>query len=985
MRHNGSDPPIHVLFPEGQNPSGGFSPRTIRAALVLLTLFLLIFVLFHNGIPLYTDWLWYRSIHDTGVFSTVVLAKTGLFALSALLFAAILGSSIITALRMAPGHLTESLRDRLGDELAELLQRRLGLILLIATLLLSLWAGRFASDNWADWLLFLHPASFHQTDPVFHNDISFYVFQMPFLEFVSSFLTLTLLITFAVSAGLHLLAHASDQGFSLRQLPSGVKKHLLLLAALGALLFAFGTRLSAYDLLQNNNGIFSGPGYVDLHVTLPALNLQVLLLAAAALGCIAAMFTGSLRLPILCAAAWLVTVIVGGSILPPAVQQLIVNPNQLAKETPYIRENIAYTRMAYQLNHVTVVNNFPASTNLTAADLNKNQDTLDNIRLWDHHYLGKVYEQLQTIKPYYRFQQANLDGSFSNNIDIDRYQLQGRIREVMLAPREMNTSGLPATARTWQNMRLSYTHGYGLVMSPVSRVISGGPEMYVQDFPPAANGTAASLKITRPQMYFGTLSGGPVYVDTQQKEFDYPSTTATNGGQDHYSSYHGSYGVNIGSSWMRRIAYALVLGDVNLILADNLTSHTQVLYRRDIRHRLQLAAPFLQQDTDPYLVVNQDSGHLDWIVDCYTLSDRYPYSASHNIAVGSGAYEAPNYLRNSVKAVIDAYTGQVRLYLTDPSDPIIQAWSRIFPGLLHPLSQMPAGLQAHLRYPENLFRVQRAIYATYHVHDPRVFYLKEDAWAVPTEPSSDPNAPEASMSPYYVVMHLPDLSGAAASERNTGAEFVIMSPMSPINKEEQNILGWMCGRCDAPHYGQLVLYRFPQQASVLGPAQIVQRINSDKVISPQLSLLRSGGSSASLGNMLVIPVERSLLYIAPLYVEATNTTGQLPKLVKVIVAYGDREVMTDTLQEALAQLFPGYGGSAAPAGAAAPSGAPAVSAVSLPAGSVPQKLRALIQQASDEYQQAQAKLKQGDFAGYGAATKALSSTLQQLQGIAGSH
>lgn len=433
----------------------------------------------------------------------------------------------------------------------------------------------------------------------------------------------------------------------------------------------------------------------------------------------------------------------------------------------------------------------------------------------------------------------------------------------------------------------------------------------------------------------------------------------------------------IGSSLLKKLAFAIRLGDWNLLLADNLTPKTRIIYRRDIRHRVRLVAPFLQQDHDPYLVVDPDNGHLVWMLDCYTITDRYPCSTASELAVNPQAYESPNYIRNCVKATVDAYTGKVNLYISDPRDPIIQTWNKIFPHLMQPLSAMPAGLQKHIRYPEDMFLIQRAIYAAYHVDDPLVFYQKEDAWAVPNEPSSDPNAPSNPMSPYYVVMKLPDLGAQSVNAQSNKPEFVLMSPLSPINKEDQNILGWMCARCDPPHYGQLVLYRFPQQASVLGPSQIVQRINSDRVISPQLSLLRSGGSSASLGNLLVIPVDRSLLYIAPLYVEATTTSGQLPKLAKVIVAYGNQEVMADNLDEALNELFPGYTG---PSSTTAPiAGTSSVNPKSTGKVVFNASVKSQILKADSEYNTAQQQLKAGDFAGYGTTMNALKQTLSSLK------
>ena len=673
------------------------------------------------------------------------------------------------------------------------------------------------------------------------------------------------------------------------------------------------------------------------------------------------------------------------------------------------------------------VDNFAANTNLNAAQINANRDTLDNVRLWDYPYLGKVYGQQQTIKPYYKFEYEGVGGQNAPNIDIDRYIIGGRLRQVMLAARELDSGALPESAQTWQNQKLAYTHGYGLVMSPVNRTIEGNPDYFIEGFPPTPRAEAGALNVTQPEIYYGQLAHQPVYVNTQQPEFDYPSgqgagATATT--QDHYTNYKGRGGIVIGDSYWRKLMFASRLGDWNLMLASNLTPQTRILFRRDIRDRLQTVAPFVQQDADPYLVLAPDSGRLLWMMDCYTMSDRYPYATPQQMMVSAGTYIAPNYIRNSVKATIDAYDGTINLYLSDPADPVAQTYARIYPGLLKPLSAMPASLRAHVRYPEDLFRLQRSVYATYHVDDPRVFYLKEDVWAVPTEPNVDqsalpvpssapggyiaPAAPLSQMEPYYIIMRLPDLGeqGTGNREQGTGdigaasiqttsheprtanptshdAEFVLMSPLAPIKKEDQNILGWMCARCDGDNYGQLVLYRFPQQVSVEGPSQIVQLINSDRVISPQLSLLRQGGSTASLGNLLVIPIDQSLLYIAPLYVESSASANKLPRLQKVIVAFGTNVAMEDTLERALASLFAGLD-SKEPAPTLPNGGAPpAIIGAPSSTSGVPAPVRALIEQAGQQYDAARQKLKQEDLAGYAEQMKQFQQTLSSLRKAVG--
>lgn len=958
-----------------------------RLGLIFLIIFLVLFGLFlvlHNFVPVYTDWLWFREVGYRQVFFTEVISKSLLYFAAAVIFFTIFFTSVAITLNSTPDAFWSQLVQRLGGSQKPALPSLLRRIAFFVALILCLWAGRSASDEWNDWLLFTHSVPFHRLDPVYHKDIGFYVFQLPFLSYLQGFFMITFLVALAAVIGIGYLERAlnarPEEG-----LPQSALRPALVLIALLALTQAFGTHLGAYGLLQHDNGIFVGADYVDVHYRLFAIRVEIALLIITAIACLVALKTWRLKPAIWSGAAWLVVTILLGGVVPQTAQTLQVAPNQFGLERPYIQRNIQFTRVAYGLESVLQVNNFPADLSLNTAVLEKNRATLDNVRLWDYKYLAKVYQQIQAVKPYYRFETLLPGGERVPNIDIDRYLFQGHLRQVMLAAREMDVDALPESAQTWQNRRLSYTHGYGVVMSPVNQTVDGDPVYLIEGFPPKATVEAAGLTIAHPQIYYGMLDYRPVYVDTQQPEFDYPATG--NDDQDHYAFYQGHGGIRIGNSLFRKLLFAYRLNDWNLLLIHSLTPNTRVLWRRDIRERVQLVAPFLQQDTDPYLVIDPDNGHLVWVIDGYTLSDRYPYATPRHLSVNPMTTESLNYIRNSVKATVDAYSGRVNLYLADPSDPIAQAYSRIFPGIFHPLSDLSPAMRAHLRYPEDLFRIQRAIYAVYHVDDPRVFYLREDVWAVPDEPLSTIEQQPREMEPYYVVMHLPDL-GTGDKPSNSiqasgGEEFVLMSPLSPIRREDQNILGWMCARCDPPHYGQLVLYRFPQQISVLGPTQVLQRINSDPVISPQLSLLRTGGSTAEFGNLLVIPVAHSLLYVAPLYVEATGNVNRLPKLAKVVVAYGDQEVMANSLDQALALLFPGYSAGGKPAPPATPSNASRSTIPTKPAANLSTEVRLLIQKASSLFSTSQQQLRRGDFAGYGQTMKQLQQTLELLKRTAG--
>jgi uncharacterized membrane protein (UPF0182 family) len=542
-----------------------------------------------------------------------------------------------------------------------------------------------------------------------------------------------------------------------------------------------------------------------------------------------------------------------------------VSPNEIDKEKPYIDFNIRYTRLAYGLDNIEE-REFPAEETLTLQDLRKNEATLKNIRLWDTRPLLATYSQLQEIRTYYKF----------TDIDIDRYRINGEYRQVTLSPRELSSKDLPS--RIWINERLTYTHGYGAVVGPVNRVTREGlPEFWIKDIPPAAS---TDLRISRPELYFSELATDYVFVKTRAKEFDYPA-----GDQNVYTAYEGQGGIPLGSFW-RKMLFAAHLGDIKLLMSNDLTSASRVLLYRNIRERVQRIAPLFRYDDDPYMVISA-AGRIVWFLDGYTVSDWFPYSTT---TPGLG-----NYVRNAVKVTVDAYDGTVHFYVADPADPLIRTLARIFPGLLQPLEAMPADLRAHIRYPEGLFRVQAAMYAVYHMRDTQVFYNKEDLWSIPVGHESGSNLP---MEPYYLILRLPG---------EPKEEFVLLIPFNPSKKD--NLSAWLAARSDPPHYGKLVVYNFPKQKLIYGPRQIEARIDQDSFISQQLSLWNQRGSQVIRGNLLVIPIERSLVYVEPLYIAAEK--GQLPELKRVIVGFGDRIAMEETLEGAMARVF---GGSAPQAG-----------------------------------------------------------------------
>ena len=685
--------------------------------------------------------------------------------------------------------------------------------------------------------------------------------------------------------------------------------------------------LDRYLLLYNDNGVVVGAGYADVHVELPALWLLIGLAAVAAIVAWANVRLRTIRL--LIAAPLLVF---GGSFLfaeliPGLFERFFVKPNELRLETPYIRQNIALTREAYNLGQIAV-KPFPAEQDLTFQSLKDNSGTIDNIRLWDWQPLMDTYAQLQEIRTYYRF----LD------VDVDRYHLGDSYQQVTLAARELDPSLLSANAQTWVNLHLLFTHGNGAVMSPVTQKSAEGlPIFYLKDIPPIST---RGPPITEPRIYFGQGSPGYVIVKTGTPEFDYPK------GKDNvYARYDGADGVPIGGIGWRAL-FAWQMDDLNILLSDYITSESRILLHRNIKDRVGTIAPFLQLDRDPYVVIS--AGRLYWMQDAYTTSAWFPYAKPEP---DGGDL---NYIRNSVKVVIDAYNGTVTFYVAEPADPIVATYRQIFPSLFKPLDAMPPDLQRHIRYPEDLFTIQALQYRAYHMDAPEVFYNREDLWQFPREATApdEMNAgSETRMAPYYIMMRLP-------GEPQT--EFFLMLPMTPSKRE--NMIAWLAARCDLPEYGKLIVYEFPKDKLVYGPFQIEALINQNTEISQQISLWNQMGSRVIRGTLLVVPIGNSILYVSPLYLRAQS--GQLPELKRVIAAYADRVVMEETLPGALAALFKE---STPVAGLPAPAG-------SWLSGPADERAR----QALADYDRAIDRLRAGDWAGFGAELDALRPLLEEL-------
>ncbi len=887
------------------------------------------------------DWAWFSSIGYVDVFWTAFAAEAALFVVVFAVSSLLLWANATLALRFAskpgprlPAALSPSFAtfqsqgpwaQSYGFQLSPLAWR---LLILAASVILGLLVALGEADRWELVLRFIHQAPYGRTDPLFHKDIGFYLFSLPVYVAVKNWLLWILVLAALMAAAIYFWRDDISLDVQPWSVSPSAISHGSVLLGLFFAVKAWSYSLDRYLLLYNDNGVVVGAGYTDVHVELPALWL---LIGFASVAAIVSWANVRLRsIPLVIAAALLVF---GGAFIfaeaaPALFERFYVKPSELQLEAPYLQRNIALTREAYNLGQITA-KPFPDVQDLTFQSLRKDSGTVNNIRLWDWRPLLDTYAQLQEIRTYYRF----LD------VEVDRYHLADSYQQVMLSARELVPSLLPANAQTWVNLHLLFTHGNGVVMSPVTRKSAEGlPILYLKDIPPVADGGPA---VTEPRIYFGEGAVGYVIVKTGTPEFDYPR-----GKDNAYTHYNGAAGVPIGGAAWRSL-FAWYFDDVNILLSGYITGESKIMLHRNIQDRVRTIAPFLQLDRDPYIVVSD--GRLYWIQDAYTTSDWFPYAKPQ--AVGGDI----DYIRNSVKVVIDAYNGTVVFYVADAADPIIATYRRIFPSLFRPLDAMPPDLQRHIRYPEDLFTIQALQYRAYHMDAPEVFYNREDLWQFPREPTAPDGTNEAGgetrMAPYYIMMRLP-------GESET--QFFLMLPMTPSQRE--NMIAWLAARCDPPDYGKLIVYEFPKEKQVYGPFQIEALINQNTEISQQISLWNQMGSRVIRGNLLVVPIGNSILYVSPLYLRAQS--GQLPELKRVIAAYGDRVVMEETLPAALAALFKESAPVAALPGPAAAS----------PAGPANEQAR----QALADYDRALERLKAGDWAGFGAQLDALRPLLEQL-------
>ncbi|HXO66639.1 MAG TPA: UPF0182 family protein [Candidatus Dormibacteraeota bacterium] len=894
-----------------------------RRVLWIAAFIVVVLVVFNPLVGLYVDNLWFKSLDYQTIFTTRLSYQARLGLLGFIVAIVILAGNGLFALRlMGPTRLSQ-----IGVK-RRVLTSVPGRIMLAVCAVIAFFMGQIAAGGWEKAALALNAGSFGQSDPLFGQDVGFYVFQLPLLRSIFAWLMALVIISLLGSALVYLSRSSPNAP---PQLPPGALGHVSVLGSAFFLLLAAHYRLAMFGLLNSHNGSVFGAGYTDQAIRVPVywFLLAVCLIFAVAL--LANIFLGRVWMLAAAPAVWLILVVLLLGVVPGTYQALAVKPNELVREHDNFQRQIDGTNRAFALDRITF-QDFTDKQTISPQLLASNPGTVGNLRLWDYSPLQGAYQQIQAIRPYYDF----------HDVDIDRYTLSDGYRQVMISARELSPDKLPDNAKTWVNIHLKYTHGYGAAATPVSKVgTEGQPDVSVLgNIPPVGE-----LKLTRPQIYFGETTTGYVVADSKEPEVDYQKQDT-----QQYTRWEGHHAIAMGGG-LRRLALAYSLGDPNLILSGQVTGDSQLLMRRDVQSRVQALAPFLKLDHDPYVVVNNN--RLSWIVDGYTTSSSYPYSEP---AALNQDNPNVNYVRNSVKVVMDAYDGTVQMYIADDTDPVIKTYARIFPGIFKPLSEMPADLKVHIRYPEQFFQVQANVLENYHMHDPQVFFGRADAWVQASETTAQGGTPQT-LQPYYVVMRLPGMDHV---------EFVLIQPFTPLNKS--NMVAWLAARSDGSEYGKLLAFRFPTSRQVVGPGQVESRILQDPVISRDYSLLNQNGSRVILGNLLVIPIDDAILYVQPFYLAGVSTSA-IPELKKVIVADEQSVGYADTLGDALSQLT----GGVVP-NVPQPSGG-GTTTPSAPNPSV----QALINQANQLYADAQNKLKAGDFKGYADDIQQLGTILQQLK------
>ncbi|MDI6736263.1 MAG: UPF0182 family protein, partial [bacterium] len=786
----------------------------------LVGLFFILSSLGGQVIKLYTDWIWFDSIGFQAVFLKILTSKIWLGVIAGALFFLLTFINPFLAGLFSPKRKLLVIEPDLFEiPNKEKYEPHINKILLGVIFFMAIFVGIGSAGKWLEFLQFINPTSFGLIDPLFSKDIGFYVFKLPFLKYIYQLLCFSIGVGAVLTIGVYLFGGGIRLTTRGLRMAEALKIHICLLASLILGLISVGYNLSMYELLYSSRGVVFGASWTDIHAILPVLKILFGLGLITACAFVINIFFTNWKIVLgLCGLMLLISV-VGGKIYPEIIQRFQVAPNEIRMEEPYIKSNIKYTKAAYNLDKVQT-KEFSANETMTLADIKNNDMTIKNIRLWDHEPLLSTYGQLQEIRTYYKFV----------DVDNDRYVINGEYRQVMLSPRELSYEHLPS--KIWMNEHLTYTHGYGICLGPVNRISKEGlPEFMIKDIPPVS---LTDLKLKQPEIYYGELPNEYCFVQTKAKEFDYPA-----GDKNAYTNYTGKGDIPI-NSLFRKMLFALRFQEPKIFFSNEITTKSKIMLYRGIKERINKVVPFINYDRDPYMVISD--GKLYWICDGYTVTNMYPYSEPmYPKTLG----RASNYIRNSVKVVVDAYNGDMKFYISDEQEPIIAMYAKIFPKLFQPLSNMPQDLRSHLRYPVDMFTIQAMMYSAYHMQDPQVFYNKEDLWAISKKVVGETTQ---AMEPYYTIMKL-----AGESKE----EFILMIPFTPARKD--NMIAWLAARCDAPNYGNLLVYNFPKEKLIYGPTQIEARINQDAEISQALSLWDQRGSNVNRGSLLVIPIENSLL------------------------------------------------------------------------------------------------------------------------------
>ncbi len=894
-----------------------------------LVIFLILYVIIRYTAGFYIDYEWFKSNSGVNIFTVLFFSKFNVHIIFSIAFAALFGMNFIL-IRILAGKgriFTNNILDRLELPVFGTPRKALSVLLILVVIIISIIMGNAASSYWKEYLNFMNSVPFagFPKDPLFNMDISFYVFELPFYQFLYGWFMSAFGLIAVFSIFFHMINGGIQIGYGKLEFSLFARAHISTLLGYLVFLHGLGYKLSSYELLFSKIGKFYGAGYTAVNANLLAYNVAMVISFAAALLLFINLFIKSFKMPMFVLAALLPLYFLLGTIYPAVQQRFIVEPNELDKEKPFIANNIKFTRIAYDIERIKETA-FPNSLNLTYADIAKNREVLENIRLWDWKPLKQTYKQLQELKPYY----------FFNDVDVDRYMIDGRKIAVNLSARELSIDQLSKNSQTWQNKHLIYTHGYGVVMSRVDKITPEGlPEMAIYDIPPKSD---IEVKIERPEIYFGEHKDNYVLTNTSISpgEFDYPS-----GDDNKYTNYSGTGGVVL-DSFLKRIMFAAAFADINILISGAIDSKSKMLYNRNISAMVKKLTPFLTIDNDPYLVISDKK--LYWIIDAYTTTDQFPYSTPIDM---NG--KSINYIRNSVKIVIDAYNGKMTYYISDEKDPLLKTYTNIFQGIFKSISEMPADLKSHVRYPENIFMVQSNMLLRYHMTNTNIFYNNEDAWHIPRQTY---DKSEVQIESYYLVTKLPNVKFS---------EFIHIMPFTPYKKN--NMVSFLAARCDFPNYGELLLYNLPKDKLSYGPQQIEARIDQDPEISKQLTLWNQKGSGVIRGNMMAIPIEDSILFIEPLYLKAESS--EMPELKRVIVSFADKVVMDENLPAALEKIFSGgkFMDSSRKDDAAGT------------------RMKDLASRAYNHYLRAEQNLKEGNWGKYGEELNTLKDILFRMQKI----